>query len=68
MILQEMLCGVEQYSRTGFQGMVLPTSKNGTGRGKPIVCPPAPEPAVLPYNGVSVKFKPVKIPVVFHCE
>ena len=68
MTLQEMLCGVEDKSRTGLQGILLPTNRNGTGRGEPIVCPPSSESAVTLYNKLPVKFKPVKIPVVFHCE
>lgn len=67
MTLQEMLCNVKSYSPSGLKGMLLPDRKtNGTGQGRPIVCPPVPEPAIFRYK--QLVFKPVKIPVVFHCE
>jgi hypothetical protein len=64
MTLEEMLCHVKAYSPTGLAGMMMPS--NGTGKGTVINCPPLPEPTVFRHN--KLVFKPVKIPVVFHCE
>lgn len=64
MALEDMLCHVKQYSPTGLAGMLLPS--NGTAKGTVIKCLPLPEPTIFRHN--KLVFKPVKIPVVFHCE
>lgn len=64
MTLKDMLCHVKEYSPTGLTGMLMPS--NGTAKGTVISCPPLPEPTIFRHN--TVVFKPVKIPVVFHCE
>jgi hypothetical protein len=66
MDMQAMLCIVQSFSPTGLQGMLLPSGVNGTGKGTPITCEPLPKPGIFRYQGLT--FKPVKIPVVFHCE
>jgi hypothetical protein len=72
--LNDMLCAVEDYSPTGLTGMVMPTAaefKNAgveatAASGKPIKCDPLP--TVGTFQHGNVVFKPVVIPVVFHCE
>jgi hypothetical protein len=65
MSMQDMLCTVQEYSPTRLQGMLLPDKKN-TSAGIPIKCGPPPQPTIFRYQ--QLVFKPVKIPVVFHCE
>lgn len=66
MTLQDMLCNVQQFSPTKLKGLLLPSRGNSTGQRTPIKCEPLPEPAVFRYQ--QLVFKPVKIPVVFHCQ
>jgi hypothetical protein len=66
MTLQDMLCNVQQFSPTKLKGLLLPSRGNSTGQRTPIKCEPLPEPAVFRYQ--QLVFKPVKIPVVFHCK
>lgn len=66
MSMQDMLCTVQEYSPTRLQGMLLPDRKNTTAAGIPIKCGAPPQPTIFRYQ--QLVFKPVKIPVVFHCE
>jgi len=66
MTLEEMLCHVQEFSPTGLQGLLLPRRDNSTTQGRPIACKPLPPPAIFRYQ--QLVFKPVKIPVVFHCK
>jgi hypothetical protein len=65
MSMQDMLCTVQENSPTRLQGMLLPDKKN-TSAGIPIKCGAPPQPTIFRYQ--QLVFKPVKIPVVFHCE
>jgi hypothetical protein len=72
--LNDMLCAVEPFSPTGLKGMLMPTAAElqtagvdaTAASGKAISC--TPRPAVRNFNHGGVAFKPVVIPVVFHCE
>lgn len=67
MTMQEMLCFVSGYSPKGLQGMALPDAGNATARNRSITCPAFPsKPTIFRYQ--NLVFKPVKIPVVFHCK
>lgn len=66
MSLEEMLCQVQGFSPTGLQGLRLPSRDNSSTRGRPLACQPLPPPAIFKYQ--QLLFKPVKIPVVFHCK
>jgi hypothetical protein len=72
--LNDMLCAVESFSPTGLEGITMPTAAEfksagvtaNPSSGKPITCPPLPTLGSFHHGGVV--FKPVVIPVVFHCE
>jgi hypothetical protein len=73
--LNDMLCAVESYSPTGLTGMIMPTAAEfkiagvtpTDASGKAIKCPAVPQQlGTFQFGGVV--FKPVVIPIVFHCE
>lgn len=71
MTLQDMLCAVESYSPTGLQGLTLPPAYGGvngssdSSSSSQIQCKP-PKLGLFQYNQVA--FRPLVVPVVFHCE
>jgi hypothetical protein len=65
MSLQEMLCAIEPYSPTGLQGMKLPAGNTSSSSSGAIKCQP-PELGLFQHN--NVVFRPIVVPIVFHCE
>jgi hypothetical protein len=61
MSLQDMLCAIEPYSPSGLQGMRLPAGNAASS----IKCK-APELGLFHHN--DVVFRPIVVPIVFHCE
>jgi hypothetical protein len=70
MSLLDMLCAIRSYSPTALQGLTLPpgnySDNPAFNKGGPIRCPPRTAAPLFRYG--KTVFKPVKIPVVFHCE
>eukprot|EP00883_Tetradesmus_obliquus_P014390 jgi/Sobl393_1/7431/SZX73457.1 len=72
--LNDMLCAVEPFSPIGLKGMLMPTAAElqtagvaaTAASGKQITCAPLPKAGTFNHGGVA--FKPVVIPVVFHCQ
>jgi hypothetical protein len=69
MSLQEMLCAIEPYSPTGLQGMQLPagntSSSSSSSSSGAIKCQP---PELGLFQHKDVVFRPIVVPIVFHCE
>eukprot|EP00882_Tetradesmus_deserticola_P002360 GHRQ01002518.1.p1 GENE.GHRQ01002518.1~~GHRQ01002518.1.p1 ORF type:complete len:685 (+),score=199.38 GHRQ01002518.1:243-2297(+) len=72
--LQDMVCAVQSFSPTGLKGMLMPSAAEMTSAGvddtadagKAITCRLHPKVGTFHHDGV--RFKPVVIPVVFHCQ
>lgn len=63
-----MLCSVRSFSPTGVEGLALPPSGAKAGaKPAPVACDDDALPAGY-FQAGAVRFRPVVIPVVFHCE